>query len=99
MSTLHDLTWALFVISAFPRAMLIMSSTFGLYRAELISKNLFTVGVVLVILGVLGGTTWMVDGFWALDGAFSRFILPVLSLAWIVVLSRVIARQPSTGSF
>ena len=95
-SGLNDLSWTAVVASSFPRAMLIMSTAFGLFRANLISKNLFAVGVALVILGVLGGTTWLPDGFWAPDGAFSRFILPALSLGWIVVLSRVMARVPST---
>jgi hypothetical protein len=95
-SGLNDLSWALVVVSSFPRAMLIMAPTFGLFRAGLISRKLFAVGVGLVILGVLGGTTWLPDGFWAPDGAFSRFILPGLSLAWVVVLSRVMARVPSS---
>ena len=95
---LNDLSWAAVVVSAFPRAMLIMASAFGLFRANLISSRLFAVGVALVILGVLGGTTWLPDGFWAPDGAFSRFILPALSLGWVVVVSRVMARVPSTRS-
>ena len=95
-SGLNDLSWAVVVASAFPRAMLIMAPTFGLFRAGLISKNLFAVGIGLVILGVLGGTTWMPDGIWSPDGAFSRFILPALSLGWVLVLSRVMARVPST---
>ncbi len=95
-SGLSDLSWAVVVASSFPRAMLIMSTAFGLFRANLISSRLFAVGVALVILGVLGGTTWLPDGFWAPDGAFSRFIIPALSLGWIVVVSRVMARVPST---
>ena len=95
-SGLNDLSWVVVVVSSFPRAMLIMATAFGLFRANLISKNLFAVAIALVILGVLGGTTWLPDGIWAPDGAFSRFILPALSLAWVVVLSRVMARVPST---
>jgi hypothetical protein len=32
-SALNDLSWALIVLTAFPRAMLIMSGVFGLWRA------------------------------------------------------------------
>ena len=98
-SGLNDLSWAAVVASSFPRAMMIMGTAFGLFRANLISKNLFAVGVGLVILGVLGGTTWLPDGIWSPDGAFSRFILPALSLGWVVVLSRVMARVPSVRGF
>ena len=95
-SGLNDLVWALVVLSAFPRAMLIMSGVFGLWRARLISNALFTAGTVAVVLGVLGGTTWLSDGFWAPDGAYSRFISPLLLLAWVVVVSRVLlTRRPA----
>ena len=39
--------------------MLIMSGVFGLWRAGLISNAVFTAGVAAVVLGVLGGTTWL----------------------------------------
>ena len=61
-----------------------LSSAFGLWRAKLISNSLYAAGVGVVVLGVLGGTTWMSDGFWAPDGAYSRFVWPILSLAWVV---------------
>ena len=61
-SALNDFSWALAVLSAFPRAMLIMSGVFGLWRARLISNALFAAGVGAVVLGVLGGTTWL-SGF------------------------------------
>jgi hypothetical protein len=94
---LNDFAWALGVLSSFPRAMLIMSSAFGLWRAKLISNALFTAGVAVVVLGVLGGTTWAHEGLWAPDGAYSRFILPVLSLVWVLVVSRVLlTRAPAT---
>src|SRR5262249_41272030 len=44
-SGLNDFTWAGFVMTSFPRAMLIMAGTFGLWRAGLISNRLFAVGV------------------------------------------------------
>jgi hypothetical protein len=94
---LNDFAWTCGVVSSFPRAMLIMSSAFGLWRAKLISNALFTTGVAVVILGVLGGTTWASGGFWSPDGAYSRFILPVISLVWVLVVSRVLlTRAPAT---
>ena len=35
---LNDLSWAGFVLTSFPRAMLVMSGAFGLWRARLISR-------------------------------------------------------------
>ena len=85
------------MLTAFPRAMLIMSGVFGLWRARLISNALFAAGVGAVVLGVLGGTTWLSGGFWAPDGDYSRFVSPLLLLLWIVVVSRVLlSRTPAT---
>ena len=95
-SGLNDFAWALVVLSSFPRAMLIMSGSFGLWRAGLISNALFGAGVTVVVLGVLGGTTWVSGGFWAPDGVYSRFVWPILGLVWVVVASRVLARSPAT---
>jgi hypothetical protein len=96
-SALNDLAWALVVLTSFPRAMLIMSGAFGLWRAELISNALFAAGVAAVVLGVLGGTTWLSTGVWAPDGAYSRFVSPLLLLLWVVVVSRVLlSRAPAT---
>jgi len=97
-SGLNDFIWALFVLSSFPRAMLVMSSAFGLWRAKLISNSLYAAGVAVVVLGVLGGTTWISGGFWAPDGIYSRFVWPILSLVWVVVVSRVLSRSPATRS-
>jgi len=93
---LNDLTWALAVLTSFPRAMLIMSGTFGLWRAGRISNALFAAGVAGVVLGVLGGTTWLRGGFWAPDGGFTRFVSPIVLLLWVVVVGRVLARTPSS---
>jgi hypothetical protein len=96
-SGLNDFAWALGVLISFPRAMLIMSGVFGLWRARLISNALFTAGVVAVVLGVLGGTTWLSSGFWAPDGAYTRFVSPIILLLWVVVVSRVLlTRSPAT---
>ena len=56
-SGLNDFAWACVVLSSFPRAMLIMSGAFGLWRAGLISNALFAAGVAAVVLVLLGGTT------------------------------------------
>ena len=96
VSGLNDMAWALVVLTSFPRAMLVMSAAFGLWRARLISNSLFAVGVAFVVLGVLGGTTWLSGGFWAPDGAYSRLVWPLIGLVWVVVVSRVLARSPAT---
>jgi hypothetical protein len=97
LAGLNDFAWAGIVLSSFPRAMLIMSAAFGLWRAGLISNRLFAVGVAAVVLVLLGGTTWMSGGFWAPDGAFSRIVSPLIGLVWIVVVSRVLlTRSPPT---
>jgi len=95
-SGLNDVTWACLVLTSFPRAMLIMSGSFGLWRAGLISNRLFGAGVSVVVLGVLGGTTWVSGGFWAPDGVYSRFVWPILGLVWVLVCNRVLARSPAT---
>jgi hypothetical protein len=38
-SALNDFAWAAVVLTSFPRAMLIMAGTFGLWRAGLISSE------------------------------------------------------------
>ena len=93
---LNDLMWAVLVLSSFPRAMLVMSGSFGFWRAGLISSRLFGACVALVVLGVLGGTTWVSGGFWAPDGAYSRVVWPVLGIVWVAVFNRVLTRSPAT---
>jgi len=95
-SALNDLGWAGFVLSSFPRAMLVMSGTFGFWRAGMISNRSFLLGVAVVLLGVLGGTTWVGGGFWGVDGLFSAVIWPVIGLVWVVAASRVLNQAPST---
>ena len=99
-SALKDIAWAGVVLSSFPRAMLIMAAAFGLWRAKLTSNALFAVGVAAVVLELLGSTTWLSSGFWAADGVYSRFISPVIGLAWILVLSRVLlTRRPAARAW
>ena len=95
-SGLNDLVWAGVVMSSFPRAMLIMAGSFGLWRAGIISNGLFGAGVAAVVLGVAGGTTWMSSGFWAPDGLYARLIWPIIGLVWILVVSGVLKRVPAT---
>jgi hypothetical protein len=96
-SALNDFAWACVVVSSFPRAMLIMAGTFGLWRAKLISNTLFAAGVAVVVLVLLGGTTWLSGGIWAPDGAYSRFVSPIIGLLWVVVVSRLLlTRSPAT---
>jgi hypothetical protein len=97
-SALNDFTWALIVLSSFPRAMLVMAGAFGLFGAGLISNALFGTGVVAVVLGVLGGTTWLSGGFWAPDGVYSRFVWPIIFLLYVVVVSRVLSTRGSSTS-
>jgi hypothetical protein len=96
-SGLNDFVWAGVVLTSFPRAMLIMAGTFGLWRAGLISNAQFGAGVAAVVLVLAGGTTWMSSGVWAPSGAYSRFISPAIALVWIVAVSRVLlTRGPAT---
>jgi hypothetical protein len=96
-SGLNDFAWAGIVLTSFPRAMLVMASAFGLWRAGLISNALFAAGVAAVVLVLLGGTTWLSGGFWAPDGVYSRFVSPIVGLAWVVVVSWILlARSPAT---
>jgi hypothetical protein len=96
-SGLNDFAWAGVVLTSFPRAMLIMAGSFGLWRAGLISNALFAAGVAAVVLVLLGGTTWVSGGFWAPDGAYSRFVSPAIGLVWVLVASRVLlSRSPAT---
>jgi len=96
-SGLNDFAWAGVVLTSFPRAMLIMASTFGLWRAGLISNALFGLGVTALLLVLLGGATWQSDGLWAPDGVYSRLISPLIGLVWLLVVSGVLlTRTPAT---
>jgi hypothetical protein len=89
-SGLNDLAWAGAVLTSFPRAMLIMAGSLGLWRAGLISNALFGAGVAAIVLVLLGGTTWLAGGFWAPHGAYSRFVSPIIGILWVLVVSRVL---------
>jgi hypothetical protein len=97
-SALNDLLWAIFVVSSWPRGMLILAGSFGLWRAGLISVPLFRVAVVVAILALLGGTTWEADfgALWSPDGVYSAVVSPALGLVWVLAASRVLIRIPPT---
>ncbi|HEY6408448.1 MAG TPA: hypothetical protein VIY29_13350 [Ktedonobacteraceae bacterium] len=98
-SGLNDLSWALLVFSSLPAAMLVMGGSFGLWRAKIISGAAFAPGLAAVVLGVLGATTWAGAGIWAPDGAYTRFIWPLIFLAWVAVVSGFLSlRRPSPVS-
>ena len=98
-SGLNDFVWAGFVLTSFPRAMLIMAAAFGLWRARLISNALFAGGVAAVVLVLLGGTTWLSGGFFGPDGVYSRLVSPAIGLVWGMVVSGVLlTRSPATRS-
>ena len=77
--------------------MLIMSGSFGLWRAGLISNALFAAGVTAMALVLVGGTTWMTGGFWAPDGIYSRFVSPAIGLAWVLGMSRILLTRSPTA--
>jgi len=93
-SGLNDVAWVCIVMTSFPRAMLIVAGTFELWRAGRISNALFGVGVAALVLVLLGGTTWATNGIWAPDGAYSRFISPIIGIAWILAISGVLLKSP-----
>ena len=98
-SSLNTVVWAGLVMSSFPRAMLIMSGSFGLWRAGIISDRLFGVCVAAVVLVLAGGTTWMNDGIWSPDGAYARLISPLIGLVWLAGMSGLLlTRRPATRS-
>ena len=94
-SGLNDVVWPCFVMTSFPRAMLIMAGSFGLWRGGMISNALFGACVAALLLVLLGGSTWATDGIWAPDGAYSRFISPIICIAWVLVISGVLLKSPS----
>jgi hypothetical protein len=97
VSGLNDFEWAGVVLSSFPRAMLVMAGAFGLWRAGLIPNALFGVGFAAIVLVLLGGTTWLSGGFWAPDGAYSRFISPLIGLVWVLIASGALLAHRPTG--
>ena len=97
-SGLNDISWVLASLSLFPAAMLIMAGSFGLWRAGIFSNTAFSAGVTAMMVLLAGTTTWAADGFWAVDGTYSRLVAPIVALAWVAVVSGFLAkRSPSTA--
>jgi hypothetical protein len=92
-TALNDLLWACVVMVAFPAALVIGAATMGLWRAGIIADGLAYAGLAATVLVLLGGTTWANDGFWAPDGVYSRFITPIIALAWITVTSGILCTR------
>jgi hypothetical protein len=98
-SGLNDLSWGLKMLASFPIAMLIMAGSIGLREAGLISRASLGLGLSAMALVLLGTTTWAGEGIWAADGAYSRYVSPIIALAWIVVVSGFLYRRsPATVS-
>lgn len=86
-SGLNDLSWVLMVLSSYPAAMLVMAGSFGLWRAKIISGASFTPGLAALVLVLLGAMSWAGSGLFTPDGAYTRFISPIIFLAWVGVVS------------
>jgi hypothetical protein len=98
-SGLNDLSWILAIVASFPAAMLVMSGSFGLWRAGIISTAPFLAGVTVMVLVLLRATTWADDGFWAPDGAYTQYISTIVALAWVAVVSGFLyMRSPATAT-
>jgi len=96
-TALSELGWVLTVLLSFADAMFVMAGAFGLWRAGIISKRFFSVGVAAVVIVLLGGTTWASNGFWAPDGAYA-LLAQIVAFAWIAVISGVLVRRLSRES-
>jgi hypothetical protein len=98
-SGLNDLTWILAIVASFPAAMLVMSGSFGLWRAGAISTGPFLAGVTVMVLLLLRATTWADDGFWAPDGAYAQYISTGVALAWVALVSGFLyMRSPASAT-
>jgi hypothetical protein len=97
-SALNDISWVLMTLALFPAAMLIMSGSFGLWRAGLISTGPFVAGVAAMVVLLIGTTTWASDGFWSPSGAYARLITAIVFLTWVTVVSGFLTRSYSPQS-
>lgn len=95
---LHHFVWAAFVMTSFPRAMLIMAGSLGLWRAGLVSNGAFVLGVACIVLTLVGGTTWSAGGFWAPDGLYSSTVSPLIDVLWVLGVSGVLLTSRSAKS-
>ena len=52
-----------------------------------------------MVLVLARTTAWAGDGFWAPDGAYAKYVTPLVVALWILGISRVLlARTPSTAT-
>jgi hypothetical protein len=51
-----------------------------------------------MVLVLLGTTTWAGDGFWAPDGAYSRFVPGPVMVVWLAVVSTFLVRRYSAAT-
>src|SRR5262249_34960398 len=98
-----DLGWVLGVILAFPAAMFVMSGAFGLWRAGIISKRFFSVGVVAVEVVPIGGTPRARNGIGAPQGAHAssaslQAILAVRVVSGVLVMRYSASREPERAA-
>jgi hypothetical protein len=77
----------------FPAAMVIMSGSFGLWRAGIFSTAKFTAGGTAMAVLLAGTTTWAADRFWAPDGVYAHFVVTLVMLTWLVGVSGFLARR------
>lgn len=97
-TALNEIVWACVVMISFPAALLTFAAAIGLRRAGIISDGLAWIGVAAAVIVLLGGTTWATDGFWAPDGVYSRFVSPIVALAWTAVIIGILyMRSTSTA--
>ena len=92
-SALNDFSWVLTVLASFPAAMVLMSGTFGLWRAEIISTRLYWMIFPAWVLVVLGGTSWASSGFWAPDGAYLQFVTPIIFAVMVTFFSGLLTKR------
>jgi len=90
LSALNDLAWTVIVLTSFPAGLAIGAATMGLWRAGIVADWFGWAGLAASVLVLLAGTTWAMDGFWATDGAYSRFISPFVAMVWIAVTSGIL---------
>jgi hypothetical protein len=96
-SALNDFSWVVQVLTSFPAAMVLMAGTFGLWRAEIISNTVYWSIFPAWVLVVTGSTTWASSGFWAPDGAYLKFITPIIFAVIVTFFSGLLTRSVSTA--
>jgi hypothetical protein len=95
VTALNDISWVLSVLVSFPAAMVLMSGTFGLWRAKIISTMTYWSIFPGWVLVVIGATTWARDGFWAPDGAYLKFVTPIIFAVLVSYFSGLLTLRVS----